>query len=171
MARFTSAKALAAHQKRRFQHVADKAARLHSEMVRELVDEAEKLTSGKTKTKELRRLGHPFGRKAGWKSTYNPHTGKWRTTGGRKRGKLPTMPINRQTGTLQDGFIIRRRPKQGKGQEWSFRNKAPYAKHILSPGGTVKMVTRPFKRDMNVIWRKKNKALIEKIRKLPRDIT
>lgn len=166
MATFYSPSALARHIKKRLSTNSSLIRTFHTEMVEQLLIEAQRKTSGGTSKATLAALGHPFGRKAGSHSKYNPVTKRWTTKWARRRGKLPVMPINVQSGRLRRGFKIRRQRKQGFGQILEMVNIAPYAKYILSPTGTSKMVTRPFRRDMDKEWRRKNKALLERLKAL-----
>ncbi|MBN9504002.1 MAG: hypothetical protein BGO01_03660 [Armatimonadetes bacterium 55-13] len=166
MAKFTSFKALARHQDARAKKIAVRAQRLHTDMVEDLNREAQDLSSGRVSTRTLRRMGHPFGRRMGSKSNLKTR----RTTWARQRGKLPTLPINVQSGLLRRSWIIRRTPRRGFGQRWDMRNRAPYSKYVLSPGGTSKMVTRPLWRVLKQSWRKHNRQLIKKLRALHKSV-
>jgi len=81
---------------------------------------------GNVSTSTLRRMGHPFGRGTG--------PGK----GNLKRGRLPGLPINAQTGILRANI---RAYKTDKGA-YMLGSSAPYAKYVLHPAGTSKMVSR-----------------------------
>lgn len=76
---------------------------------------------GQVSTKTLRRMGHPFGR-----------------TGGLKRGRLAGLPINEQTGMLRANV----RAWKTDADSYLLGATVPYAKFVLHPAGTRKMVAR-----------------------------
>lgn len=148
MARHTDPLALLRTQGNRFNRVLGELVIEHEKMTQVMKSEAIGLTSGTVKTSTLRKLGHPFGRRAS----------------GRKRGRLPVLPINAQTGRLRAGFT-RVKVLGSSGQiHYDLSNKAPYAKYVLSLGGTTKMVSRGFWRELRKIWRKRNFDLLMKMR-------
>src|SRR5690349_15088395 len=100
----------------------------HEKLVSEMKYEAVELTSGTVSTATLRRLGHPFARRPS----------------GRKRGRLKALPINKQSGRLRAGFRRVRVPAIGGKISYDLTNKVPYAKYVLSLGGTTKMISRGF---------------------------
>ena len=107
---------------------------MHRDLAIEGRNDAHELTSGGVSSKELRRLGHPFG--------YGPTGMKRGTNIKGSRSKIRNLPINRQTGRLQSGFRLTR--ESGGVQSFGIRNNAPYAKYILSPYGTTRMVGRGY---------------------------
>ncbi len=148
MARFTDPLALLRAQGNRFNRVYGELVMEHERMTREMKSEAIGLTSGAVSTSTLRKLGHPFGRRGT----------------GRKSGRLPVLPINAQSGKLRASFI-RVKVQGGSGKiHYDLSNKAPYAKYVLSLGGTTKMVSRGFWRELRKVWRKKNFDLLIRMR-------
>lgn len=119
-------------------------------MTKEMKSEAIGLTSGSVRTSTLRKLGHPYGRRPS----------------GRRRGRLAALPINAQTGKLRAGFSRVKVLGPGGKVSYDLTNKAPYAKYILSLGGTTKMVSRGFWRELRKIWRRRNFELLLRMRKI-----
>lgn len=81
--------------------------------------------------------------------------------------KLPALPINKQTGRLQSAMKFQKRTGGSAVQTYVFqiyRNIAPYAKYVLSLGGTVKMTARPFWQHLYKFWKKRNFDLLIKMR-------
>jgi len=91
-------------------------------------------TDGGTSTKTLRKMGHPFGRTAGGAR------GNTNKTLGRR--KVPVLPINNQTGRLRSSFY--RSDIGGKDKVTRMGFRVPYARFVLRPGGTRKMIDRKF---------------------------
>ncbi len=154
MATFSDPKALLRHQTKRFAKVQAELVIEHEKMVQAMRSEAIGLTSGNVKTKTLRKLGHPFGKRAS----------------GRKRGRLPALPINAQTGKLRASWIKTKLLGAGGKIHYDLTNKAPYAKYVLSLGGTTKMIARGFWRELRKIWRKRNFDLLMKMRDLQKKV-
>jgi hypothetical protein len=91
-------------------------------------------TAGGTSTKTLRQMGHPFGRTAGGaRGNTNKKLG---------RRKVPVLPINKQTGRLRSSFYRSDLGGADKVTRMGFR--VPYARFVLRPGGTRKMIDRKF---------------------------
>lgn len=123
------------------------------ELHREMVDAGGKdhtdLTSGVTSTATLRKLGHPFGRTAAGRARGVSAAVRART---RYRGAVPLLPINRQTGGLQQSLRVE--GPTGAKHSYSVAFTADYAAFVLSPTGTKKMVARGFYAEL----RKRNAA-------------
>lgn len=134
---FTKGIDLAAHQMKRL--VAMQATIKQSvRLMRRLGEQdAGELTSGGVKAKTLAKLGHPFARGASTAKS---------TPAGRKRGSVPMLPINVQSGKLKRSF--RSRDFKRNGFE-VLSAQVPYAKFILSESGTRKMVARGMKKEAN----------------------
>jgi len=132
MATFTNPRQLASHQRRRAQNVRRSLTIEAASLVRGQKEEALKLTSGTVSTKRLSQMGHPFGRMT---------TGNKRK--GRMRGTLARLPINRQTGRLQQSLRVFHR-YEGGNVVWRLQFMAPHGKFVLARGGTRKMVARGF---------------------------
>jgi hypothetical protein len=91
-------------------------------------------TDGGISTKELRRMGHPYGRTAGGqRGNINKKI---------KRRKILPLPINKQKGDLRASFY--KKDKNGRDRVSRMGFSAPYAKYLLRPGGTWKMIDRKF---------------------------
>lgn len=105
-------------------------------IVNESLQDGIDLTGGSVTSKQLKELGHPFGRGP----RANTYPG-----GGLKRGsrtKIPNLPINQQSGRLRRGWYVRLE-QRGQGRRvYRLGNTAGHAKYILSPWGTRKMVGR-----------------------------
>lgn len=143
---------LAEAQLRRFQRVNADMKTMHRDLAHQGFVDALELTSGTTSTKTLRKMGHPFGR------IRTTLPGK-----GRMRGRLPLLPINRQTGRLQRGLRIVEQQKQTM-QTIDIRSRAPYTKYILALGGTRRMVARGYKPEVERRWKARNAAFVQHIR-------
>lgn len=111
-------------------------------------------TSGRVSTRELRDMGHPFGRKrsqdrsTGARGVQNGATQKdlskhARSKGNRiRKGVLMSLPINDQTGGMRRSFF--QSAEQGADRTVQMGFSADYARWVLSPTGTRKMVARGF---------------------------
>lgn len=142
-----------------------------------LLDAAE-LTSGGIKERELRRMGHPFARRSnvsGVVKVLGGSTGGGKGIGrmrGASRGqrarsgiggkRVPLLPINIQTGRLHASFRVT------KGSGGRYRVYAdlvstgvPYAKYILHPSGTRKMIGRGIQRELERRWKVRVKSLAD----------
>ena len=99
--------------------------------------------AGRVSSEELRRAGHPYGRGQNAKENY--------TNAGNvlKRGKVPRLPINRQSGRLAMSLRLRRAGRSV--WDLGIGTAVPYARFILHPAGTKKMVGRGL-----MGWRKVN---------------
>lgn len=139
MATHTTALSLYKAQLARYQRVKVSIANVNKDMAEQGRHDLVELTKGGIKSKELRKRGHPYGR------------GSTRLRRGKvvDRGSAPRQPINIQSGKLHRSITVM----------FAGRNKfdlsisAPYAKYILHPSGTKKMVGRGV-----MGWRDVNKA-------------
>lgn len=126
MARCTTVAQLLQAQTRRFSKVQQTA----KGMLREDVNAGRQLFAesvrGQVSSRTLRMMGHPFGR--------GPGPGK----GNLKRGRLPGLPINEQTGMLRSNV----RAWKTNSDSFLLGATVPYAKYVLHPAGTKKMVAR-----------------------------
>jgi hypothetical protein len=91
-------------------------------------------TKGQVKEKTLRAMGHPFAREG------NASRGNQNRKLGRR--SIAALPINEQTGALRQSF--RRHDVGGKDLVTRMSFDTPYAKFVLSPTGTRKMIARGF---------------------------
>ena len=124
MATFTRAEDLARHQRERAKRV-QRSMELGSQEVAESAKRhASLLVSGFISTKDLARLDHPFARRHG-------------------SARLPVLPINMQSGRLRNSLRVFKR-KTGDVTMWRLQFMAPYAKFVLSPTGTKRMLPRNF---------------------------
>ncbi len=103
----------------------------HREMARQAYADHQELLSGTTKTAQLRKDGNPFAK--------SPFKGGRRS--GQKRVARPQLPINEQTGRLKRGLFLQESLFIGQ-QSIAIGSVAPYAKYILDPRGTRKMIGR-----------------------------
>jgi len=115
-------------------------------------DEAIKLTSGGVSSQQLAQMGHPFGRNAPSARAKGRRIGKM-------RGSLPRLPINRQTGELQQSLQIMLRSTTD-GTRFFVQFTSPHA-IVLIPGGTQKMAARGF---WTAFHRKMKPALASELR-------
>ena len=133
----------------------------HRELANDMYKEGFKLLSGDIKQRDLDAMGHPFGRR----DTPDGKPGRQRRVKGLKT-LMPTLPINYQSGKLRDALRLSQR-NQGEKQVFVLqvlKSLAPYARYILSPSGTTKMVTRPFWASLQKLWKRKNFELLIKMR-------
>lgn len=149
MGRYTDPVALYRAQKAFFDRFPNSIREMHKQLAERGKDDHFSLTSGKVTTKQLRALGHPFGRRPS----------------GRKRGRTPNLPINVQTGKLRRALIMNMLWRNSRGQSYGVFFKVPYAKYILARGGTGKMIARQFQKEIKMRWGVGNKALIDSIRR------
>ena len=123
MAVYTSAAEMAKARRARAGNLNDAIRRTVDKAADIIEQEATVLTSGTISSATLAALGHPYSRA--------------------RPGSLPRLPINKQSGDLQRS--ARFKPFGGAGYAgFSFSYAAEYAKYILSPTGTKRMVARPF---------------------------
>lgn len=113
-------------------------------IARESVQDGINLSGGRITTKQLRRMGHPYGR--GTSAAASTPGGLKRGT----RGKAPLLPINQQSGQLRRGWKMRSQGGPGR-RSYIIYNTAKHSRYILSPWGTKKMVGR-------TIWGHPSKA-------------
>lgn len=132
----TSAASLAQAMEKR---VRDKKATVREALrsaARQLEDDLVELTSGTTKQSELNAKGNPFGR-----GFTNPRGGR--------RGRVRPLPINRQTGRLQES-IYRRKTTENGEEAWrvGFALTARDGQRfVLRQGGTTRMIDRGFQKE------------------------
>lgn len=154
---FHSADALLRHQRQRFSRVRHIAQAEHLQLTEEMRQDAIDLSSGNVSTKTLRKLGHPFGRRA---------SGRMRGLKGKHRiqgFRVPLLPINRQEGNLRSGWRLAK--SRSANLQWAdLSNVAPYAKYVLAIGGTKRMVSRGFWQELKKRWRKRNFQLLLRLR-------
>lgn len=153
VATFQTITALAERQKRRAQMGVRLMREAALSMLRDSVQDAHRLSSGGIKTKDLRRMGHPYGRRAATERQRVKGTwGRQRAIKG-TRERLPPLPINVQTGRLKQSIRTAvTETQRGAGERvvlWRVvydEGLAPYGKFIARPGGTRTMVARPIRR-------------------------
>lgn len=170
MGKFTNANELAKKQRKKADQALKSLKIGHQKLAEDCYLEARKITSGRTSTKSLKAMGHPYGRRSSSYSDIKSRKtilGRQRTAKG-SRMRMPGLPINKQTGRLQNSIKVDRRGGNGKSiQTYTLRiinSIAPYAKYVLSLGGTVKMVARPFWQHLFKFWKRKNFELLLKMR-------
>jgi hypothetical protein len=127
---------------------------IHDKIANEVVDDHMDLTSGTVTTKTLRQAGHPFGR--------GP-SGAQR--GGNKKGRrsFKRLPINRQTGQLRASKF--KTGPSGPDRTYRIGFEIPYARFVLSPTGTRKMVARGFYEEIRSRHRARKQGLAIAARK------
>ena len=147
MPRFTDVTAFHQFMSRKLDHWKQTVQIEHANLVDEMIDVMKQDLSGTVSTKELARLGHPFGR----------------TRGGRKRGRVRNLPINEQTGKLKRS-LSRKRLDLASKITYEVGFTAPYSKYILNPSGTRKMVGRGYWREIEKQYKKRRSEAIRRIR-------
>ena len=125
----------------------------HRDVAQEGFRDARKLTGGGVKTRTLRKLGHPFGRRGGGK--------------GRRRGRLPLLPINEQSGALRRRIRLVR--ATGGTQALKITTGRGRSNWVLAPAGTRKMVARGFFRQIKKRFKPRNLALLRHIQQAVRN--
>jgi hypothetical protein len=115
-----------------------------AEVAKEQADFWRVMMSGRISARQLRRMGHPFGRgsnpeqrRLGLRSMRGAAPAVARRESA--SSAVPKLPINAQTGWLRNSVRAVRTP-----EGWSVQASAPHAKFILHPLGTRKMVGRGF---------------------------
>lgn len=155
------------------------AVQAHRVMALEVKADFVRATSGTISTKELRRAGHPFGRSAGGRMRGLAGSVKKGPGGRPRRGfvrkKYPVNPINRQTGKLQRSIKIRPYFDFRTIQAYDIYADAPYARYVMHPLGTSKMVGRGVLTGHRLgrhvpgyierMWRAKNREFRQRYRK------
>lgn len=158
MAKYTDPMALLRHQATLFDAVSRKRNAMFAAFVRERADEQLTMLSGSISEQELRNMGHPFARRKvsrrGYERTSAAQYRKgYRMSEQRRTGfaaSAPLLPINRQSGGLYRSQQIRFVRGQMYSQQATVGYGASYARYILGPKGTSRMVNRGF-----VQWRRK----------------
>jgi hypothetical protein len=165
--------------RRLFKETQDKAKAMHRKAVREIADEVAAQVSGPLKAKDRRRLGHPYARrkfsKRGFERT-GPRTHGikgYRMSARLRHGQptvaaaVPLLPINADTGRLRKSLRMRAAPpKDPSGQVLQLGFTAPYAKHVLNPKGTKRMVARGFQKWKAGVDRRKNRELTHELKRM-----
>jgi len=163
---YTTPTQLRVRQRTRFAAVGRDINRIHQIIAHDGEQDFKDATTGSIKSKTLAAMGHPFGRLNGAGS----NSGGRGVKGGGKRfkgigaagqitakGVVRPLPINRQTGRLHAGIQLQ--GPIGKRKEYRLYSTAPYARFVLNPGGTRKMVDRGLL-GRNGFLRKRHKARI-----------
>jgi hypothetical protein len=118
----------------------------HADIAKRSLGDMSELTRGGISSKTLRRLGHPYGR--GASAAVRTPTGLMRGADPKKakssmgRRTVPLLPINRQSGKLRAGMYLRKTSSPGALQAFALGSDVKYAKYILHPAGTKRMVGR-----------------------------
>jgi hypothetical protein len=171
---YTTPTALMVAQRRRFAGVRLTMQEMHKVAYEGGREDHLDYSDGSVSTKQLRAMGHPFGRLGGAGTSSGgrgivKNRGKFKGAGGYlatsghkpkglssdfyyfKRGvksvvsgggKIRSLPINRQTGRMRTSLQLA--GPSGPNQVVRIGFNAPYAKYVLSPTGTSKMIARGF---------------------------
>lgn len=180
MAVVTTPSQLAFVQRARFAKVLHKQEEVHALVAEFGKEDFYGLTGGVITAKTLRAMGHPFavshtgaarGIVRGSISSFKAANSfgvfgiSNRGVKGFKsvspissNGMVSRLPINRQTGLLQSSIQLE--GPVGPKNEYSLFSSAPYAKYVLSPTGTPRMVPRGLLGPDGVL-RKRHKARIQ----------
>jgi hypothetical protein len=171
MARYTDPMQLLAHQKDVFKQVQARAKAMHKQMVRDVADEVTAQVSGPLTKVDERLMGHPFARrrisKRGFERTGpRSHGIKGHRMSSRSGAgvAVPLLPINVTTGKLRGSLRMKAAPHSDPaGQVLQLGFTAEYAKYVLSPSGTKKMVARGFQKWKRGIDRRHSRQLAHDI--------
>ena len=159
MTTFTSAAALARHQRERSERIYRSMLAASQESARIAREAAEKLTSGTVNSADLRRAGHPFAKRRA-----AARFGARGVGGASAMRSFPLTPINAQTGRLRRSWRIFRRPGAEKGSiAFLLQNMSPQSKYVLAPGGTSRMIDRQF-------WQELDRVVLPKVRRKHLDL-
>lgn len=115
----------------RFKAMQGDMVKAHKEIASRGRDDLIELTGGKVSSKQLRQMGHPFGRGA---------SAGQRGPTKLMRKKIALQPINIQSGRLRGGIYIRK--VSGGTQSYDVGSMAKHSAYILHPAGTKRMVGR-----------------------------
>lgn len=135
MRKFTRPIDLMRHKQKQLQGIRIDFQREVEKIAIESVQDGINLTKGGISQRQLKAMGHPYGRGANASQS---------TPGGLKRkgrSSAPLLPINQQTGKLRRGWRMVAKGTPGK-RTYTVFNTAKHARFILSPWGTKKMVGR-----------------------------
>ncbi|NBW10348.1 MAG: hypothetical protein EBR82_20195 [Caulobacteraceae bacterium] len=138
MARHTDVAAFGAAMEKRFANVGLTAKAVHEVLYHGGRRDHFEFTAGKIKTAELKAAGHPFARQ-GIAQRGNKSGMK---LGGKKGLRVNLLPINEQTRGLRRSFYSTGPAGADQVVKMGFRIR--YAKFVLSPTGTSRMVARGF---------------------------
>lgn len=164
MGTYTSVTALRLAQRARFERVGVAMVTVHKELATRGWKDMRENTRGSLTSKQLRAMGHPFGRIAGAGSnsggrgivknlsTVTQGTDKRQVS---RKGGVRPLPINRQTGQLYRG--IRLDGPTGRSKVYRLYSIAPHASFVLHPDGTRRMISRGLKGPRGLL-RKRHRA-------------
>ena len=125
--------------------VGKKIAEVIYEMAKEGGNDLRDATSGTLQEKDLRRMGHPYARRA--RSARQLQAAKrgsnlgLRDSGRRqvsRSGAVQVLPTNRWTGSVRRGIFMAKAGRNG----WDVGSNAPHAKFLFAPKGTKYMKPR-----------------------------
>jgi hypothetical protein len=108
--------------------------------VRMSVKDFRELTSGDIPAKTLRRLGYPYAVDGSGPSRRQRLTGKTQYSKVAMRGRVPYLPVNKQTGRLQRSGRLK--GPTGPDKRYELRADAPYLPFVLF--GTRSLMARRF---------------------------
>lgn len=145
----------------RFQKMQYDMTKIHMEIVKGGREDFTDLTGGNISTKQLRAMGHPFGR--GLSSKSSTASGLMRGNRSKKvnagRRFVTPLPINKQSGRLRSGIFMRQ--VSGGTLSYIVGSDAPYEPFILSPSGTKRMIGRGVFKIVKLRHRTRRKAYID----------
>lgn len=150
MATFTRPAQLMAHMQRRATTHIHSMRDAHRELIAGGKRDYAQYTSGRVSTRQLRQMGHPFGRQAGGgiRGVGNGVTtralGKHAQHKGNRvrKGVLAPLPINVQSGEMRRSFF--QTQPSGADLRVDMGFASPHAQYVLAPRGTRRMVARGF---------------------------
>jgi len=136
---------LAAAQRKRAGLVGKKIEEVTRELAKEGTNDLRDATTGTLQEKDLRRMGHPYARRA--RSARQLQAAKrgsnlgLRDSGRRqvsRSGAVQVLPTNRWTGSVRRGIFMAKAGRNG----WDVGSNAPHAKFLFAPKGTKYMKPR-----------------------------
>lgn len=184
MATYTKGLDLYHAQLERFRRSGFDMRRGHWDLAEKSMEDALELLSGTPTGKErlrmLRRLNNPFARVSLAEALASGDKAG-RTVGRRRRsskedlaaegikGDLPSLPIGAISFRLKRAMRLTRLRTNDSIQDLGLGPQGvDYAKYVLGPGGTRKMIARGFQAEIRRRWRPRNKAFVDWIREQQR---
>lgn len=158
MGTFTSAVQLRLRQQERFKDVRLDTRKALGILATDLKQDFQDLTRGQLSEKQLRRVGHPYARRARVLNIQKLAGARGQREGKKTqvsaRGRIPDLPINKQTGKLHRGITL---TSKAGGMVYDLYSVAPHARFVLAVNGTTHMRPRGLKGPKGAL-RKRYKA-------------
>jgi ribosomal protein L32E len=159
---YQNATSLVKAQQHRFRLMALNQLTAHKELVERGREDHFIFTRGGISSKTLAAMGHPFARDGNAARGIDKNPGRYANSGNAyiqsysskglnknrkvfqvdRKGRVNPLPINRQSGNLQNSYF--RTNYTGKDYVVKMGFRSPHAKYVLSPVGTRYMIYRGF---------------------------